>query len=157
MTAHTIYEPCAWIALTGTFRFVGVADIASVRFSLPAQLLEPTPNLGTTVDNWGICGCWLITRILELFGSTGDFCEVWLDDGLRIINILMRLKYWYIRWRPRSYAGGFAILVHKGFGMRLDQTMQLIYYTNIMYRNTSRASHASHTTRRWENFLGFVS
>lgn len=28
-------------------RFVGVSDIASVRFSLPAQLLEPTPNLGT--------------------------------------------------------------------------------------------------------------
>ena len=28
-------------------RFIGVTDIASVRFSLPAQLLEPTPNLGT--------------------------------------------------------------------------------------------------------------
>lgn len=27
-------------------RFAGVADIASVRFSLPAHLLEPTPNLG---------------------------------------------------------------------------------------------------------------
>ncbi|KAL4945337.1 hypothetical protein BDV06DRAFT_231216 [Aspergillus oleicola] len=27
-------------------KFVGVSDIASVRFSLPAQLLEPTPNLG---------------------------------------------------------------------------------------------------------------
>ncbi len=27
-------------------RFVGVADIASVRFSLPSQLLEPVPNLG---------------------------------------------------------------------------------------------------------------
>ncbi|PMD42376.1 oxysterol-binding protein-like protein [Hyaloscypha variabilis F] len=26
-------------------KFIGVADIASVRFSLPAQLLEPTPNL----------------------------------------------------------------------------------------------------------------
>jgi hypothetical protein len=26
-------------------KFVGVSDIASVRFSLPAQLLEPTPNL----------------------------------------------------------------------------------------------------------------
>jgi hypothetical protein len=29
----------------GGNRFIGVADIASVRFSLPAQLLEPTPNL----------------------------------------------------------------------------------------------------------------
>lgn len=27
-------------------RFLGVSDLAAVRFSLPAQLLEPTPNLG---------------------------------------------------------------------------------------------------------------
>lgn len=27
-------------------RFIGVSDIASVRFSLPSQLLEPIPNLG---------------------------------------------------------------------------------------------------------------
>jgi hypothetical protein len=27
-------------------KFVGVADIATVRFSLPSQLLEPVPNLG---------------------------------------------------------------------------------------------------------------
>jgi hypothetical protein len=33
------------IGLDGLARFVGVADIASVRFSLPAHLLEPTPNL----------------------------------------------------------------------------------------------------------------
>jgi hypothetical protein len=26
-------------------RFIGVSDLASVRFSLPSQLLEPTPNL----------------------------------------------------------------------------------------------------------------
>ena len=30
----------------GLYRFIGVTDIASVRFSLPAQLMEPTPNLG---------------------------------------------------------------------------------------------------------------
>ena len=29
------------------YRFIGVSDIAAVRFSLPAQLLEPTPNVGT--------------------------------------------------------------------------------------------------------------
>jgi hypothetical protein len=28
------------------YRFIGVSDLASVRFSLPAQLLEPRPNLG---------------------------------------------------------------------------------------------------------------
>lgn len=27
-------------------RFIGVADMANVRFSLPAQLMEPIPNLG---------------------------------------------------------------------------------------------------------------
>jgi hypothetical protein len=27
-------------------RFIGVSDLASIRFSLPAHLLEPTPNLG---------------------------------------------------------------------------------------------------------------
>src|SRR4051794_5409369 len=33
--------------LMGPFtRFIGVADIATVRFSLPSQLLEPIPNLG---------------------------------------------------------------------------------------------------------------
>lgn len=34
-----------WLTLFPACRFIGVADIASVRFSLPAQLLEPTPNL----------------------------------------------------------------------------------------------------------------
>ena len=30
----------------GSFdRFIGVSDLAAVRFSLPSQLLEPTPNL----------------------------------------------------------------------------------------------------------------
>lgn len=29
-------------------RFIGVSDLAAVRFSLPAQLLEPRPNLGTS-------------------------------------------------------------------------------------------------------------
>ena len=27
-------------------RFIGVTDIAAIRFSLPSQLLEPIPNLG---------------------------------------------------------------------------------------------------------------
>lgn len=31
--------------LTQHLRFIGVSDIASVRFSLPSQLLEPRPNL----------------------------------------------------------------------------------------------------------------
>ena len=34
------------------YRFIGVADIAAVRFSLPAHLLEPTPNLGMLGDGF---------------------------------------------------------------------------------------------------------
>lgn len=33
-------------------RFIGVSDLAAVRFSLPAQLLEPRPNLGTSHIVW---------------------------------------------------------------------------------------------------------
>jgi hypothetical protein len=31
------------------YRFIGVPDMAAVRFSLPAQLIEPIPNLGGAV------------------------------------------------------------------------------------------------------------
>ena len=34
-------------------RFIGVTDIAAVRFSLPAQLLEPRPNLGMSTAGAG--------------------------------------------------------------------------------------------------------
>jgi oxysterol-binding protein-related protein 9/10/11 len=30
-------------------KFIGVADLAAIRFSLPAQLLEPVPNLGKSL------------------------------------------------------------------------------------------------------------
>lgn len=70
--------------LTFPHRFIGVSDIASVRFSLPAQLLEPTPNLGmkTAVLYRPGQGSLVPTsndaifRILELFGSTRNFCSV---------------------------------------------------------------------------------
>jgi hypothetical protein len=38
-------DPADGVVLMRFFRFIGVADIASVRFSLPSQLLEPRPNL----------------------------------------------------------------------------------------------------------------
>ena len=60
-------------------RFIGVTDIASVRFSLPAQLLEPTPNLGTTTDSclleWRSAentALILYIRVLELSRPTRD-------------------------------------------------------------------------------------
>jgi len=51
----SIWEhPLTWPAVPD--RFIGVADIASVRFSLPAQLLEPIPNLGQFLPaSFGVC------------------------------------------------------------------------------------------------------
>jgi hypothetical protein len=58
-------------------RFIGVADIAAVRFSLPANLLEPTPNLGMLLFTGlshviGFCletmSLRALFRLLGLFG-----------------------------------------------------------------------------------------
>lgn len=51
-----------------------MTDIASVRFSLPAQLLEPTPNLGITKMSSGLRSSenimlMLLIRVLELSRS----------------------------------------------------------------------------------------
>lgn len=43
-----------------------MADIASVRFSLPSQLLEPVPNLGTLAlvfGGGGDGGGWPVTYV----------------------------------------------------------------------------------------------
>ncbi|MCJ1470988.1 hypothetical protein MMC07_009636 [Pseudocyphellaria aurata] len=77
-------------------KFIGVADIASVRFSLPAQLLEPTPNL-----------------VLDLPGSTRNLYKVGVvvhavctpahrepsigdsEDGLG--RMLAVLRFWFTK------------------------------------------------------------
>jgi len=61
-------------------RFVGVPDIASVRFSLPAQLLEPTPNLEY----------WNYLDRPEIFLSIGKS-----DDPLgRMLEVL---RFWFTK------------------------------------------------------------
>ncbi|KAE8362983.1 hypothetical protein BDV27DRAFT_130679 [Aspergillus caelatus] len=61
-------------------KFVGVADIASVRFSLPAHLLEPTPNLEY----------WNYLDRPETFASIGQS-----DDPLgRTLEIL---RFWFTK------------------------------------------------------------
>ncbi|KAF2033393.1 hypothetical protein EK21DRAFT_98385 [Setomelanomma holmii] len=52
-------------------KFIGVSDLAAVRFSLPAQLLEPRPNLGT-------------------YTAIGDS-----DDGLG--RMLGCLRFWFTK------------------------------------------------------------
>ncbi|KAI9809647.1 MAG: hypothetical protein M1825_000079 [Sarcosagium campestre] len=61
-------------------KFIGVTDIASARFSLPAQLLEPTPNLEY----------WNYLDRPETFISIGD-----PDDGLG--RMLALLRFWFTK------------------------------------------------------------
>ncbi|OJJ43346.1 hypothetical protein ASPZODRAFT_136189 [Penicilliopsis zonata CBS 506.65] len=61
-------------------KFVGVTDIASVRFSLPAQLLEPTPNLEY----------WNYLDRPETFASIGKS-----DDPVgRMLEVL---RFWFTK------------------------------------------------------------
>ncbi|MCJ1294263.1 hypothetical protein MMC34_005821 [Xylographa carneopallida] len=61
-------------------KFIGVADIASVRFSLPAQLLEPTPNLEY----------WNYLDRPETFISIGD-----PED--EVTRMLAVLRFWFTK------------------------------------------------------------
>ncbi|KAI9816510.1 MAG: hypothetical protein M1827_001642 [Pycnora praestabilis] len=61
-------------------KFVGVSDIASVRFSLPAQLLEPTPNLEY----------WNYLDRPETFISVGES-----EDPLG--RMLAVLRFWFTK------------------------------------------------------------
>ncbi|KAK7193046.1 oxysterol binding protein [Paraphaeosphaeria sporulosa] len=63
-------------------RFIGVSDLAAVRFSLPAQLLEPTPNLGTEY--------WNYLDRPETFISIGDS-----DEPLG--RMLGTLRFWFTK------------------------------------------------------------
>jgi len=115
-------------------RFIGVADIANVRFSLPAQLLEPVPNLGMLPENGQDRKKRLQKtdsefRVLDIYRSTGNVCE-----------------HWRFRRLPWTYAGGIEVLVHKGFGASLGASIAA-RQLNLTYRNLSRASPSSHTTR----------
>lgn len=61
-------------------RFLGVTDIAAVRFSLPAQLLEPIPNLEY----------WHYLDRPETFAAIGDS-----DDPLE--RMLACLRFWFTK------------------------------------------------------------
>lgn len=61
-------------------KFIGVSDIAAVRFSLPAQLMEPIPNL----EYWNYCDR------PETFAAISDS-----DDDLQ--RMLACLKFWFTK------------------------------------------------------------
>ncbi|KAL2862915.1 putative oxysterol binding protein (Orp8) [Aspergillus lucknowensis] len=70
-------------------KFVGVSDIASVRFSLPAQLLEPTPNLEY----------WNYLDRPETFASIGK-SEDPLGRMLEVLRFWFTKDLKYIKGRP---------------------------------------------------------
>lgn len=61
-------------------RFIGITDLAAVRFSLPAQLLEPTPNLEY----------WNYLDRPEMFVAIGDSD----DDFERMLEVL---RFWFTK------------------------------------------------------------
>ncbi|KAL4894349.1 hypothetical protein BDV59DRAFT_17422 [Aspergillus ambiguus] len=70
-------------------KFVGVADIASVRFSLPAHLLEPTPNLEY----------WNYLDRPETFASIGKSDEP-LGRMLEVLRFWFTKDLKYIKGKP---------------------------------------------------------
>lgn len=74
---------------TPPHRFIGVKDIASVRFSLPAQLLEPTPNLEY----------WTYLDRPETFTAIGDSDEP-LDRMLEVLRFWFTKDLKYVKGKP---------------------------------------------------------
>ncbi|KFY51344.1 hypothetical protein V496_08844 [Pseudogymnoascus sp. VKM F-4515 (FW-2607)] len=70
-------------------KFIGVKDIASVRFSLPAQLLEPTPNLEY----------WTYLDRPETFTAIGDSDEP-LDRMLEVLRFWFTKDLKYVKGKP---------------------------------------------------------
>ncbi|ATZ47320.1 hypothetical protein BCIN_02g06130 [Botrytis cinerea B05.10] len=70
-------------------KFIGVADIASVRFSLPAQLLEPTPNLEY----------WNYLDQPNTFVAIGDSDDP-LDRMLEVMRFWFTKDLKYVKGKP---------------------------------------------------------
>ncbi|RDW77278.1 hypothetical protein BP6252_05331 [Coleophoma cylindrospora] len=70
-------------------KFIGVSDIASVRFSLPAQLLEPTPNLEY----------WNYLDQPNTFVAMGD-SDNELDRMLEVLRFWFTKDLKYVKGKP---------------------------------------------------------
>lgn len=70
-------------------KFIGVSDLAAVRFSLPSQLLEPTPNL----EYWTYLDC------PNAFVAIGTSDEP-LDRMLEVVRFWLTKDLKYIKGRP---------------------------------------------------------
>ena len=70
-------------------KFIGISDLASVRFSLPAQLLEPTPNLEY----------WNYLDRPETFVGIGDSDEP-LGRMLEVLRFWFTKDLKYVKGKP---------------------------------------------------------
>lgn len=70
-------------------RFIGVSDLASVRFSLPSQLLEPTPNLEY----------WTYLDAPNAFIAIGTSDEP-LDRMLEVVRFWLTKDLKYAKGKP---------------------------------------------------------
>lgn len=70
-------------------RFIGVADLAAVRFSLPSQLLEPTPNLEY----------WNYLDNPSAFAAIGTSDEP-LDRMLEVLRFWFTKDLKYVKGKP---------------------------------------------------------
>ncbi|KAE8441248.1 hypothetical protein EG329_005579 [Mollisiaceae sp. DMI_Dod_QoI] len=70
-------------------KFIGVADIASVRFSLPSQLLEPTPNLEY----------WNYLDQPNTFVAIGDSDDAF-DRMLEVLRFWFTKDLKYVKGKP---------------------------------------------------------
>ncbi|KAI1082478.1 hypothetical protein F5B20DRAFT_504834 [Whalleya microplaca] len=70
-------------------KFIGVADLASVRFSLPSQLLEPTPNLEY----------WNYVDNPSAFAAIGTSDEP-LDRMLEVLRFWFTKDLKYVKGKP---------------------------------------------------------
>lgn len=75
--------------LTLVFRFIGVSDLAAVRFSLPSQLLEPTPNLEY----------WTYLDAPNAFVAIGSSDEP-LDRMLEVVRFWLTKDLKYAKGKP---------------------------------------------------------
>lgn len=70
-------------------RFIGVSDLAAVRFSLPSQLLEPTPNLEY----------WTYLDAPNAFIAIGTSDEP-LDRMLEVVRFWLTKDLKYAKGKP---------------------------------------------------------
>lgn len=77
------------LIMTLFIRFIGVSDLAAVRFSLPSQLLEPTPNLEY----------WTYLDAPNAFIAIGTSDEP-LDRMLEVIRFWLTKDLKYAKGKP---------------------------------------------------------